>query len=461
LIDVLIRQRALAALMLARRLRCRERMSCRLTIVLILIGLCITAPLHATTRLSLADAVSIARCRRSEIVLADLDVQLSQLNVLRAQLERVHLTITTSFNEQYEQLNINAPTALCQSFGEACNTGNEAHLFSADGALVVPVWSGLSVEADLARAKALRRAAGADREARLRLLTREVSSAYWAVKRAEMLLELGRGALKRNEEIAALVKQRVDRGIVSLVDYNRAETVVLNERNELAGIEEKVESAKTELAAALQIDDSVELTDQPPLQGPMLPRLEDLLGTALAARPEVKRVQAELEAEHQHVRSVTGQLWPQVNVFANANIGNSAFGLPQPTLIGNFTAGVGVSWTVFDMLTTWNNVREAKLGEAKAAAERTRIDYTVRAETRVAYVRLQKSIERREAILRALGLSQGTVDLIRKRYLTGTALLIEVLSAEAELLQLESGAADNLVEIADARAQLWQASGQP
>jgi multidrug efflux system outer membrane protein len=444
-------------------------MSSRLSMIIVVVALTVAAPLHAITRLSLAEAVNIARCRRSEIVLADLDVQLSQLNVLRAGLERVHLTVTTSFNEQYENLNIGAPPDVCGAYeggdknnknNDAC-FGGESHIFNAEAALVVPVWTGLSVEADLARAKALRRAAHADREARLRLLTREVTSAYWAVRRAEMLLELGRGALKRNEEIAGLVKQRVDRGIVSLVDYNRAQTVVLNERNELLGIEEKVEAARAELAATLQIDDTIELTDQPPLEGPQLPRLENLLTEAQQARPEIKRVQAELEAEKQHVRSVQGQLWPQVNLFANANVSNSALGLPQPSMIGNITTGVGVSWTVFDMLTTWNNVREARLGEARAVAERARIDYTVRAEVRVAYVRLQKSIERRDSILRALALSQNTTDLIKKRYLTGTALLLEVLSAEAELLHLESEAADNLVEIADSRAQLWQASGQP
>jgi outer membrane protein TolC len=113
------------------------------------------------------------------------------------------------------------------------------------------------------------------------------------------------------------------------------------------------------------------------------------------------------------------------------------------------------------MLTTWNNVREAQYLRDRAALDRTRIAYTIAAEVRVAYLRLTKAIERRDHLVKALVLSINTVDLIRKRYLTGTALFLEVLDAEAELLQLESQAAENSVEIADARAQLWHASGQP
>lgn len=430
-----------------------------LCVLVLLLGLPPDA--FATTRLSLAEALKLARCRRSELVQADIDVQLGQLNVLRAKLERVHLTITTSFNEQYQQLNLNAPKALCDSFGEACNTDLEAHEFSAAANLQVPLWSGLSVEADLKRARALKRASELEREVKLRALTREVIGAYWAVRRAEMLLALGRGALRRTEEIAALIKARADHGIVSMVDYNRAQTMVLNERGQLTTMEEHVEAAKTQLAAVLQVNDEIELTDQPPSADAPLPRLPDVLAQAQANRPDIKLAQATLEAERERVRSVKGQLWPQVSLFANANVGNTAFGLPQPTMIGNVVAGVSVNWTVFDLLTTWNNVREAQYLRDRAAQDRVRIDYTVGAEARVAWVRLQKSVERRDAILRALGLARSTVDLIRKRYLTGTSLLIEVLTAEAELLQLESQAAENAVEIADARAELAHAVGQP
>lgn len=430
-------------------------------LLLLLCSVLCAAPAQASTRLSLADAVALARCRRSDVAQADIDVDLSRLNVLRAKLERVHLTVAVSFNEQYERLNINAPMALCASFGEACNAADEAHLFNATAALAVPVWSGLSVEADLSRAKALHRAARAEREAKLRALVREVTGAYWAVRRAEMLLSLARTAARRNEEIAALVKARADRGIVSYVDYNRAQTMVLSERNDVRRLEEQVETAHAALAAALQIDDDIELTDEVPLQAAPLPRLGDLLTQARVARPEVKALQANLEAQQQQVRSVQGQLWPQVGLFANGSLGNSAFGLPQSTLIGNFSVGVSVNWTVFDMLTTWNNVREARYLRDRVAQDRRRIDYTVRAEVRAAYVRLSKALERRDSILRAVGLAESTVDLIRKRYLTGTSLVIEVLNAESELLRLESEAADNAVEIADARAELWLASGQP
>lgn len=419
-----------------------------------------TTPAAATTRLSLAEAVELAKCKRSEMLQADIDVQLSALNVLRAKLERVRLVVATSFNEQYDKLDWGADPNVCKALGASCGGDQEHHIFNATASLQVPLWSGLSVEADLQYAKAIHRATQADRQAKVRALVREVTAAYWAVRRAEMLLELARIALKRNEEIAALVKARADHGIVSMVDYNRAQTVVLSERGQVTSLEAHVEAARTELAATLQVNDTIELTDQPVMSGPPLPRLEDLLAQA-RSRPEIKLTDAHVEAGRQRVRSVKGQLWPQISLFANGGVSNSILGIPQNAVVGNVTAGIGVNWTIFDMMTTWNNVREAQYVRDRAALDRARIDYVVAAEVRVAYVRLKKAIERRDSVLKALNMSVSTVDLIRKRYNTGTALLIEVLMAEAELLQLESEATDNAIEIADARAALWHASGQP
>jgi outer membrane protein TolC len=313
--------------------------SCSLVVAAILLS---ASPVAATTRLSLAEAVELAKCRRSEMQQADIDVQLGALNVLRAKLERVHLVVSTSFNEQYDKIDWGADPNVCKSLGSTCGADQENHIFDAHASLQLPIWSGFTVEADLAMAKALHRASQADRQSKLRALVREVTAAYWAVRRAEMLLELARVALRRNEEIAGLVKARAEHGIVSMVDYNRAQTRVLSERSEIASLEEQVESARAELAATLQLNDTIELTDQPTMTGPPLPRIEDLLAQA-RSRPEIKLMEAHLDAGRERVRSAKGQLWPQVSLFANAGVGNTILGIPQNQIVGNVTAGLGVN----------------------------------------------------------------------------------------------------------------------
>jgi outer membrane protein TolC len=426
--------------------------------LVILAALSASAPAGAATRLSLADALAIARRHRSDVVQADLDVQLANLNVLRGWLERVHLNVSASFTEQYDRQNLNAPPELC-GVDNACNVAPEQHLYNVQASLNVPVWSGFTVEADLRRAKAYQRAARADKESKLRALDREVTAAYWGVRRAEMLLELARAALKRNEEVAQLVKVRLDRGIVSPVDFNRAATSVLRERNEVVALSERVAQARTELAAALQICDEVELTDNPPTAPPPLPDLDQAIADAERLRPEIRVAQAHLDAQVEGVRAAKGGLWPHVDLFAQGSIANQALGLPQPNAVGNFTAGVAVSWVVFDMMTTWNNVREAQILRDRVAQDRVRIDFTVRAEVHMAHARLWAAIERRQSLARAVSLAESTADLVRKRYLTGTAIFIELLDAQAEQIRLESEAADNAVELADASAQLAIATG--
>jgi outer membrane protein TolC len=424
-------------------------------LALVLLG----APAYATTKLSLADALAFARRHRSEVGQADIDIRLARLNILRAQLQHVHLTIEGSFSEQYQQINVNAPLQLCLQFGEACNVGSEGHIVNLSGNLSVPLWSGMTIEAETTRARALGRAAQAQKRATLRAIILEVTSAYWAVRRVELLLHVEEASIQRDMEIAASTRARVDAGIAPLADYNRAQTAILGKRSSILDFEARLAEARAQLGAALQIDDTFELTDDPLTVVPSLPPLEMALREAARTRPEIAATRAELEAQHAQVRSAQGMLWPQVNVFAQASATNQFIGVPQPSLIGNFVAGVSVNWLAFDMLTTWNNVREARFARDRAAASTTRVGYTVSAEVRAAHARLDKTVAQRATIEHAIELAVSTLDIIKRRYKAGTALLIEVIDAEEELLRLESQQVDNAVGIAEAQAALDAARG--
>src|SRR5439155_24039078 len=146
-------------------------------------------------------------------------------------------------------------------------------------------------------------------------------------------------ALARRTEVAAVIKARFDGGLAPRTDYGRAQAALLRQRAALAELEGRAAEARADLAAALQIDDRVVLTDDPPADGAALAPLSQALAEARRRRPELELADARVGAQAQEARAIRGALWPELSLFAQADAQNEALGVTQPSLIGNFSAG--------------------------------------------------------------------------------------------------------------------------
>jgi outer membrane protein len=442
----------------------RGRVATRwLSIVLlgVLLGLLASGPARAETRLSLADAVATARRHRSEVGQAELDVQLARLGVLNAGLQRIRLTLEGRATAQIEQLYVNASPELCASVEGLCQPAARTRLYDFSANLSIPLWTGWGLESGWSRARQLERASLAQRQAQLRTLTLEATRAYWAVRWADLQRVAAQQALERRSTVAAIIKARADAGIAPKPDLLRAQIAVLRQQAQLAEIDGRVSEAHAALAAALQIEGDVTLTEDPARQAPaQASALADALAQAARQRPELERARAEAEAQAKRVSQIEGDYWPHLSLFGRAEARNEAFGVPQPNLIGNYSAGVTLSWLAFDSLSTYESARGAELERRKLALESERIARVVESEVRAAHGRMVSALARREPLEKARSLAETTVELIRRRYQSGGALLLEVLSAQEELEALESACIDSSIAVAEAQAGLDAAVGR-
>src|SRR5262249_59151115 len=122
------------------------------TLLLPALALLLLAPPEsraAERNLSLDEALAVARRNRSDLQQAAIDVERADLNLLRAKLERVHLTIVGSASERWQRLQFQlfGPTvndnAAC--FGGPCP--DEQHNYGGTADLTIPIWTGFTVEA--------------------------------------------------------------------------------------------------------------------------------------------------------------------------------------------------------------------------------------------------------------------------------------------------------------------------
>jgi outer membrane protein TolC len=427
---------------------------------------------RAERRLSLAEALATATARRSELKQADVDILRARVGLLRARLERVHLTVQASFTEQVQALNVNAPrdyvNYVCQA-SDDCRA--EAHSFVGGANLTVPIFSGLQVESDIARAHALVRSADAQRRAVLLAIVVEVVDSYWTVRRADLTHALLERALQRELEIEQNTKARVDAGIAPSVDYYRAHVQVLRQQSQIQAIAEQRDAALAEFGAVLQIDDAIVLTEQPPESAPPLPALDGAQQAALEARPELRVAKAQLEAQQQAVRAAKGAYWPQFSLVGAATLQNQSLFYPESqsnkaqvirneTMLGNFFLGAQLNWTVFDMLTTYLNVKDAAHVRDRLEHDLERQRYVVLAGVAATWQRLRHEVDRLSIVEATAKVAQDTIDTLRKRYKVGSAAIFELTAAEDQLVAVESDLIATRIAIAQAEAELRAAIGQ-
>src|SRR5260221_3277588 len=250
---------------------------------------------HAARKLSLAEAIALAKSQRPESARADLDLKIADVEILRAALQRVRLTANVSYSDGLQRVNVGASDDQCASIPGACTAKQHEQLLVGTANLSIPIWSGMSVEASWTRAHRLAAAADANRRATWANIAVETASAYWSVRRAELLLETERKARERNYQIMLVTKARADAGIAPQVDYARARTSVLRQEAGMSGLQGRAEQARAELGAALHVDGEIVLTEMPPESAE--PRaVAQLLTDAEKRRPELQAAQATWEA---------------------------------------------------------------------------------------------------------------------------------------------------------------------
>jgi outer membrane protein len=423
---------------------------------------------QARRSLTLADALQQARRNRTEVRQAAIDVERAGVSLMKAYLERVRFTLQASVSEQYQAQNQQITGGdlyqrqLCTFSPGACAA--EAHPFNLQAALTVPIWSGFQVEADAARARALKHGSESDALTTDQSVAMDVTRAYWAVRRAELLVDVEERAVQAYDTIEHIARLRAQGGVVPQIDANRALVSALRERSQLAAVVGQVSQSRALFALALQIPEQPELTDDP-LGDVPLPSLEESLRAARRSRPELRSLAYQAEAASEAVRAARAAYWPQLSGFATATLRNAKFvaGMNmelQEQLLGDFVAGLQVKWLIFDTLVTYTAVKDAEYVRDRAALDQVKEAYQVESDVRTAHAKLKALKEQRVQLDRVLTTAKENVEILRRRYQVGAALMIEVLDGQAAELRAESDSVGNATDLSTAVSELRAAEGR-
>jgi NodT family efflux transporter outer membrane factor (OMF) lipoprotein len=283
------------------------------------------------------------------------------------------------------------------------------------------------------------RAAEVDAYAVRLLLAANVSRAYAQLGRSFEQLELARATLAQREAIFDLIGQRVSAGLDSDVELKQAEASIPGARVRIAQMEEEIALGRNLLAALLgQGPDRGLDIARPQMREHSIALPSALPADLLGRRPDVVAQRWRIEAARQDILAAKGQFYPNINLIALVGVQSISFSrlFSSGSEIPSF--GPALRLPLFDGGRLRGNLaaRDADYDLALEQYNQTLIDAMREVVDQLASLRSVDA--QRVELERALASARRAYELALARYRAGIGSYLQVLAAEAPLLEQQS-----------------------
>ena len=293
-----------------------------------------------------------------------------------------------------------------------------------------------------------------------------VRQRYFALLKAQDLLEVQREALKLSEKQLEGAAMRLEVGAGTRADVLRLKVAVGNAEADLINAEQGVVLARASLNHFMGRGISEPLRAAPvedapfPLAG--LP-LDELLRRAGSSNPGIRQLEyAHLSAEHD-LSSAKSAWHPRVSTSLSYGRNNEVFDRVYQEFDQNYriNAGLSVSYNLFDGGLRSAGIQRSRIGleNARLHLEQQRREVALAVETaHLELARLAKILEISEGTLEVAG---EDLKLAKESYEVGQGTLLELLDAQVNFTQARSSRVRARHDLAVARANIERLLGGP
>jgi outer membrane protein len=279
-------------------------------------------------------------------------------------------------------------------------------------------------------------------------VTAETKAAYYATIGAARQVEVIEQAIERDDKLIRASTALFDAGRVSKVDLFSAEISQSNDRARLATAQADLEIAQNALrkVIGLPIDVEIEVTDSTIPFRPIRIELDTWIIRALDTRPELTRLQAQLEKVELAVKVSKNSTLPTLDVSGGFSPGfdwksyNYSAGLSMEYQIGNVAAESRLS--------------QVRLERDKIRHEIARARRDIDLEVREIEIRLRENVLRLRNLTTSVASARQKGEIARGRFEMGLANNLDITNADEELIRSESLLLQALVDYATNIAQL-------
>jgi outer membrane protein len=300
--------------------------------------------------------------------------------------------------------------------------------------------------------------AEAMRDERALALAAQLAGAYGQVLIAESARAAADAAATAAAEDVTRAERRRDAGTVSTADVLSLQVHLAEMRQRAIDAAGRAAVARATInrlrGAAVDTEFAVQ---EPPLVPPAQPRdWKPLSQEAMTARPDLRRVEAQVRLADSSGREAKAAWWPQVAAQAGYQYDGLSFADRAPAWV----VGGEARWSFSTGMGEKAAVKAAAAADARARAELADARAGVELEV-IGAVRQLESAEAREAVARAsIAQARESRRILRDRYDAGMAGVQDLLTAAAAVLQAETSRVSAVADRVVAQAALDRAIGR-
>jgi outer membrane protein len=441
-----------------------------LTLVLLASPALAQAPSDAAPRqITLDDALALAGRRNLDLAVARTEVDLAATDVSRAWggfLPRLDVSAFAGHAWTGETRRVDPV------FGEVDVQGSDQESYEARLSASQPLFTGFRSTSDLDGAKALERSQRRLFDETELTVAFDVTQRFYELLKAERSLAVLEENARRSQELVERADALFTAGKMSKNDTIQARVNLGNDQIAVQNQRVAIQLRRSALATALGLpaDELLGVVAPPALDSATLPSgepppLATLVETAKAHRPLLASDAAAVEAAHSAIRSARADYFPRLSAEAAYSRFGNEFGGAEGVFSTelqrqhNATAGVVLSWNLFEGGVTRANVQRAEVQATRAAtnAERNAVLVAQQlADARAGVVWLTQTVKLAAA---NLAVAEQGVRLAAERLGAGLLSQLEARDASVKLTQAQLTAVEARIDYAIAVADLNRVVG--
>jgi len=411
----------------------------------------------AARRLSMVDAVTLAVQQNQPLRVAAFEVAIARTQLAQARgAKGPQVSAQGSYTRTQEQ----GPTTIILGGMPVTIPAPSPYLYDVRLVLQYPLYTGGSLEAQIALAEANLKGAEATLERIKQGIVFSVRQAYFQVLLTQSGLEVAERSVTQAAENLRVARARVAAGVSPKFDEVQAEVALASARQSQVRARNGIVQAMQGLAALLNLplNTPLALTDAFAMR-PVREPADTLAARAVQARPEIAELAARQAAAQAGIRLAEGGARPNLALQGAGSYTNTAGLFAGQAATASWSVTLAATMSLYDGGITRERIREAQLRLGQLQAMEAQQKQGIELEVRQAYLNLQSAAEELSGADALIIQAQEALRIANVRFQSGVGTNLEVLNAQTAASQAEAAKAQALFNFNLARAALERAVG--
>lgn len=284
-------------------------------------------------------------------------------------------------------------------------------------------------------------------KARINDVAMNIVRAYLDFHRQKALLESAQADLEDAKILLKLAQRRYELGLSPYADVLDAEARLKEAEYRVTNFKYSARSAKGRVLLLMGEDlSAVDEVEFQPFEEDTFepPQLSELLQRALKKRPELLAKEKEISAQEERIKSVRGEYFPSIDLFASHYLIDSKF---FPDRESVFSAGIRITFPLFTGFSTPSKLQKERATLQRRNLEKRNLELQIQDEVFTGYNVFLTSKESLISARALLTKMEEDLRLIQKRYENGLASIVDVTTVLARLSQARAQVATSQYDL--------------